>query len=147
LTQKSNATAPLSVPGTSSITDAIGSRAYSVPVAPQHAVRRLFHGMKPPEPVMSVHHSVPPVIADFTCKRSGEPSRLVTSMITPAFVGATVVDVMPGPSLKLKPRIAVPLKSACAETVPATQRGMPVVCVSKLIGVMLEPAPLVEVHT
>jgi hypothetical protein len=49
------------------------------------------------------------VIADFTWKRSGASVRLVTSTMTPALLGVMVIEVSPAPSLKLKPRIAVPL--------------------------------------
>src|SRR5262245_36400128 len=64
LRQKSNGTGAVFEPGTSTIADAIGSRLYATPVLSQHFVRRRSHGMNPPEPVSSVHHSVPPLVDD-----------------------------------------------------------------------------------
>jgi hypothetical protein len=135
------------LPGTSTIADTIGSRLYFIPVEPQHAVRSASQAMKPPVPVMFVHHCVPPVAADCTTKRSADMARLVTLIVTPAVVGTMVVPMPPEGSFKLKPSIATLLKSAAMPTEPLTQRGMPVVCSSKSIGVMVEPSPLAEVHT
>jgi hypothetical protein len=80
-------------------------------VVPQHSVLRLFHGMKPPEPLTSMHQvSLVPPAGVWTWKRSGEPLLFLRSSITPALVGVAVISAAFAVIvwLRLTPSIALP---------------------------------------